>query len=26
LASWATDADPARFLEGPMTQPVFRVR
>lgn len=26
LASWAGDANPARFLEGPMTQPVFRVR
>jgi glutamate-1-semialdehyde aminotransferase/spore coat polysaccharide biosynthesis protein SpsF (cytidylyltransferase family) len=26
LAAWAADADPARFLEGPMTQPVFRVR
>jgi len=26
LAAWAGDADPARFLEGPMTQPVFRVR
>jgi glutamate-1-semialdehyde 2,1-aminomutase/spore coat polysaccharide biosynthesis protein SpsF len=26
LASWTQDADPARFLEGPMTQPVFRVR
>jgi glutamate-1-semialdehyde 2,1-aminomutase len=26
LSSWAGDADPARFLEGPMTQPVFRVR
>lgn len=26
LASWVGDANPARFLEGPMTQPVFRVR
>ena len=26
LASWAEESDPARFLEGPMTQPVFRVR
>lgn len=26
LASWVTDRDPARFLEGPMSQPVFRVR
>jgi len=26
LSSWAQDANPARFLEGPMTQPVFRVR
>ncbi len=26
LAAWVGDADPARFLEGPMTQPVFRVR
>ena len=26
LASWMADANPARFLEGPMTQPVFRVR
>jgi len=26
LAWWAEDSDPARFLEGPMTQPVFRVR
>jgi len=26
LASWLGDPDPARFLEGPMTQPVFRVR
>lgn len=26
LASWLEDSDPARFLEGPMTQPVFRVR
>ena len=26
LASWAEEPDPARFLEGPMTQPVFRVR
>ena len=26
LASWAGDSDPARFLEGPMTRPVFRVR
>jgi glutamate-1-semialdehyde aminotransferase/spore coat polysaccharide biosynthesis protein SpsF (cytidylyltransferase family) len=26
LAGWLQDSDPARFLEGPMTQPVFRVR
>ena len=26
LASWLGDSDPARYLEGPMTQPVFRVR
>jgi glutamate-1-semialdehyde aminotransferase/spore coat polysaccharide biosynthesis protein SpsF (cytidylyltransferase family) len=26
LAGWLSDADPARFLEGPMIQPVFRVR
>jgi glutamate-1-semialdehyde aminotransferase/spore coat polysaccharide biosynthesis protein SpsF (cytidylyltransferase family) len=26
LSTWATDANPALFLEGPMTQPVFRVR
>ena len=26
LASWAEDAVPARFLEGLMTRPVFRVR
>jgi glutamate-1-semialdehyde aminotransferase/spore coat polysaccharide biosynthesis protein SpsF (cytidylyltransferase family) len=26
LASWLQEADPAQFLEGPMTQPVFRVR
>jgi glutamate-1-semialdehyde aminotransferase/spore coat polysaccharide biosynthesis protein SpsF (cytidylyltransferase family) len=26
LAGWLGDANPARFLEGPMTQPVFRVR
>jgi glutamate-1-semialdehyde aminotransferase len=26
LASWLQEADPSRFLEGPMTQPVFRVR
>jgi glutamate-1-semialdehyde aminotransferase len=26
LASWVHDSNPARFLEGPMTQPVFRVR
>ncbi len=26
LASWLEDSNPARFLEGPMTQPVFRVR
>ncbi len=26
LASWLQEADPAHFLEGPMTQPVFRVR
>jgi glutamate-1-semialdehyde 2,1-aminomutase/spore coat polysaccharide biosynthesis protein SpsF len=26
LAGWHSDPDPARFLEGPMIQPVFRVR
>ncbi len=26
LAAWMQDADPARFLEGPMSEPVFRVR
>jgi glutamate-1-semialdehyde 2,1-aminomutase len=26
LASWLGDSNPARFLEGPMAQPVFRVR
>ena len=26
LAGWLSDANPARFLEGPMIQPVFRVR
>jgi glutamate-1-semialdehyde 2,1-aminomutase/spore coat polysaccharide biosynthesis protein SpsF len=26
LALWVEDTNPARFLEGPMTQPVFRVR
>ncbi len=26
LSEWVQDADPARFLEGPMIQPVFRVR
>jgi glutamate-1-semialdehyde 2,1-aminomutase/spore coat polysaccharide biosynthesis protein SpsF len=26
LASWVREPDPARFLEGPMSQPVFRVR
>ncbi len=26
LAGWLQDPNPARFLEGPMTQPVFRVR
>lgn len=26
LASWLGESDPGRFLEGPMTQPVFRVR
>jgi glutamate-1-semialdehyde aminotransferase/spore coat polysaccharide biosynthesis protein SpsF (cytidylyltransferase family) len=26
LAAWVQDPDPARFLDGPMTQPVFRVR
>jgi glutamate-1-semialdehyde aminotransferase/spore coat polysaccharide biosynthesis protein SpsF (cytidylyltransferase family) len=26
LAGWLSDANPARFLEGPMVQPVFRVR
>jgi len=26
LASWTEDSNPARFLEGPMSQPVFKVR
>jgi len=26
LALWLGDSNPGRFLEGPMTQPVFRVR
>jgi glutamate-1-semialdehyde 2,1-aminomutase/spore coat polysaccharide biosynthesis protein SpsF len=26
LSGWLSDADPARHLEGPMIQPVFRVR
>jgi glutamate-1-semialdehyde aminotransferase len=26
LAAWAEDSNPARFLEGPTSQPVFRVR
>ena len=26
LADWTLDSDPTRFLEGPMSQPVFRVR
>jgi glutamate-1-semialdehyde 2,1-aminomutase len=26
LSTWMDDADPARFLEGPMSQPVFKVR
>jgi glutamate-1-semialdehyde aminotransferase/spore coat polysaccharide biosynthesis protein SpsF (cytidylyltransferase family) len=26
LAGWLQDSAPGRFLEGPMTQPVFRVR
>jgi glutamate-1-semialdehyde aminotransferase/spore coat polysaccharide biosynthesis protein SpsF (cytidylyltransferase family) len=26
LAAWLQDPDPTRFLEGPMSQPVFRVR
>jgi glutamate-1-semialdehyde 2,1-aminomutase/spore coat polysaccharide biosynthesis protein SpsF len=26
LSVWLEDSDPARFLEGPMIQPVFRVR
>ena len=26
LASWVEDSNPTRLLEGPMTQPVFRVR
>jgi glutamate-1-semialdehyde aminotransferase/spore coat polysaccharide biosynthesis protein SpsF (cytidylyltransferase family) len=26
LAAWLQDSDPARFLEGAMSQPVFRVR
>lgn len=26
LADWLNDATPSRFLEGPMIQPVFRVR
>ena len=26
LSGWLSDANPARFLEGPMIQPVIRVR
>ena len=26
LSNWLSDADPARHLEGPLIQPVFRVR
>lgn len=26
IAAWLQDSDPSRFLEGPMSQPVFRVR
>ena len=26
LAGWLSDGDPARHLEGPVIQPVFRVR
>jgi glutamate-1-semialdehyde aminotransferase len=26
LAEWVQDSNPPRFLDGPMTQPVFRVR
>ena len=26
LAGWVNDVDPTRFLDGPMAQPVFRVR
>jgi hypothetical protein len=26
LAQWIDDPNPSRFLEGPMSQPVFRVR
>ena len=26
LANWLNDPDPSRFLEGPMVEPVFRVR
>jgi glutamate-1-semialdehyde 2,1-aminomutase len=26
VAQWVGDANPARFLEGEMSQPVFRVR
>jgi len=26
LAMWLEDPNPERFLEGPMTRPVFRVR
>jgi glutamate-1-semialdehyde 2,1-aminomutase/spore coat polysaccharide biosynthesis protein SpsF len=26
LSTWMDDADPTRFLEGPMSQPVFKVR
>ena len=26
LADWSEDASPARFLEGAMSQPIFRVR
>jgi len=26
VATWLEDSNPSRFLEGPMSQPVFRVR
>ncbi len=26
LANWLNDSDPSKYLEGPMVQPVFRVR